>query len=515
MFLVKVVARPDARMVEVPLEIEAELPRDFDGTALLATSGMPRRVKLKAPKDALKLSTAYRTDQLLADLVRSALRGTPEDAARVQEAALGFLRGVRERRSDGATLVIRSDGSGRIDLSATAPATDGKPGGANPSVRTAAAGAGARPAAGPRADVGPAQGSLSDRLAALERRVAQLESGASRRAAADPAHPAAASGPTLSSPPPGGAAREGPAGSVNPAAAGKAGAGRGVLRRGTAVDAFSDGLRKELSGRATQLLGAADRAAAACDQATLLAAEAVRDLGAPPLGSEGDALRRLATEAAARQRALQRFLDEVDLYAPAELLMAERLLQRLASPGQEGSAPPDPAGPLSSLGEQLLRDGRGSELLGVWVARAAPLCRWTLIEPRAGDPLFPAQHEAKDAPAEGAIIARLLVPGVLRPDGSVLARARVSLEGDSAEAAEWAKALREPLPPQPAAAAPSEFAVSDEDVEQVEDLPTPGAAPDAPSAGSTPDAASAGARPDAADAGATSPQQPSGKPWED
>ena len=53
MFSVKLVARPDARMVEVPLEIEAELPRDFEGSALLASSGLPRRVRIKATKDSL------------------------------------------------------------------------------------------------------------------------------------------------------------------------------------------------------------------------------------------------------------------------------------------------------------------------------------------------------------------------------------------------------------------------------------------------------------------------------
>ena len=47
-FSVKLVARPDARMVEVPLEIEAELPREFEGVALLAASGLPRKVRIKA-----------------------------------------------------------------------------------------------------------------------------------------------------------------------------------------------------------------------------------------------------------------------------------------------------------------------------------------------------------------------------------------------------------------------------------------------------------------------------------
>src|SRR5260370_37751913 len=103
-------------MVEVPLEIDAELPREFEGVALLAASGLPRKVKIKASKDALKLSTAYRADQLLADIVRSALRGTAQDVQKVQEAATKFIRTVRERRQNGATLLISSNGRGKIDV---------------------------------------------------------------------------------------------------------------------------------------------------------------------------------------------------------------------------------------------------------------------------------------------------------------------------------------------------------------------------------------------------------------
>jgi len=58
------------------LEIEAELPREFEGAALLASSGLPRRVQIKAAKDALKLSTAYRADRLVGDIVRTTLRGS-------------------------------------------------------------------------------------------------------------------------------------------------------------------------------------------------------------------------------------------------------------------------------------------------------------------------------------------------------------------------------------------------------------------------------------------------------
>src|SRR5713101_78445 len=115
------VARPDARMVEVPLEIEAELPRDFEGAALLSSSGLPRKVRLKAQRDALKLSTAYRADQLLADLVKTALRGSPIDVEKVQVAARNFVRSVRERRQDGATLTVESNGRGKIEVSESLP----------------------------------------------------------------------------------------------------------------------------------------------------------------------------------------------------------------------------------------------------------------------------------------------------------------------------------------------------------------------------------------------------------
>src|SRR3954466_4395634 len=103
-------------MVEVPLELDAELPREFEGSALLASTGLPRKVRLKAPRDQLKLSTAYRADQLLADIVRVAMQATPRDLERVQAAARAFLRAVRERRQDGASLRIESGGRGRSGL---------------------------------------------------------------------------------------------------------------------------------------------------------------------------------------------------------------------------------------------------------------------------------------------------------------------------------------------------------------------------------------------------------------
>src|SRR5437764_1301770 len=79
-------------------------------------SRRPRKVRIKAQRDAVKLSTAYRADQLLADLVKTVLRGSPIDVEKVQIAARNFVRAVRERRQDGATLTIESNGRGKIDV---------------------------------------------------------------------------------------------------------------------------------------------------------------------------------------------------------------------------------------------------------------------------------------------------------------------------------------------------------------------------------------------------------------
>src|SRR2546430_4523954 len=151
------VARPDARMVEVPLEIEAALPRDVEGAAVLSSSGLPRKVRLRAQRDALKLSTAYRADQLMADLVKTALRGSPIDVEKVQLAARNFVRSVRERRQDGATLTVESNGRGKIEVSESLPLPP------TPAAST--------PPDGSR----PASSTLADRLASLERRVDHIE----------------------------------------------------------------------------------------------------------------------------------------------------------------------------------------------------------------------------------------------------------------------------------------------------------------------------------------------------
>src|SRR5215470_6921851 len=207
------VTRPDARMVEVPLEIEAELPRDFEGAALLSSSGLPRKVRIKAQRDAVKLSTAYRADQLLADLVKTVLRGSPIDVEKVQIAARNFVRAVRERRQDGATLTVESNGRGKIDVRESVPP-------APTQART------------PEIGSPVASGTLADRLSALERRLGQLEG---RVAASGDGDRIASLEKRI-------AALE-----ARPQSPGVGEPTRGGLKgRGTAIEAFAEGLRAEL-----------------------------------------------------------------------------------------------------------------------------------------------------------------------------------------------------------------------------------------------------------------------------
>jgi hypothetical protein len=461
-FHIKVVARPDARMVEVPLEIEVELPREFDGVALLASSGLPRKVKLKAPTDALKLSTAYRCDRLLADVVRFSLRGTLQDVARVQDAARGFIKAVRERRRDGATLLVEVNDRGKIDVAELGQPREG------PSA----------PSAGPASEA-PGPASLADRVDGAERRLSRMEAALAKLLGNEKTAPRAVEGRLARLEEQLGVLGADATGRQPPAEAAElpspvAELRRKAPRRATAIDSFAEGLRSELRGRATQLLGAADRALLACDQAARLAAEAEQQLGAPAGGDEDRELRRLAAEAAARQTSLQLFLAEVDLYAASELAIADRLLERLAAnPPAPGQLSPDPAGPLSALGESLLRKGPFTQLLAAWVESAAPLCGWTLIEPRRGDEVRPDLHEVEaDGGRRGAPIGRSLVPGVRRQDGSIVARARVALE--DVGAAPEAQGLSA-APPSPA-----EFVVSDSEVEEAHDLPASVDAPRAP-----------------------------------
>jgi hypothetical protein len=327
-FTLKLVARPDARMVEVPLDIEAELPREFEGSAVLASSGLPRKVKLKA-KDALKLSTAYRVDQLAGEVVKTTFRGTAQDVATVQDAVVKFIRGVRDRRQDGATLLVSSDGHGKIDALEQGPGT-----------RTPAA-------------LESAQSAGSDALAALQNRIAEVESGLVERVAQLEARVAAmqkqmartlavseVAGPGMEKM----LARSG----AMPASA--------PPRRATALDAFADGLRDELRARAAAALVRVRGEVERCDKAAAQAADAQAQ-GAPADGS-AERLRDESAAAAARQTGLQRLEQEIDLYPSAELPLAMQLLQKLEASAAGAPqrtahpAPPQrPPGPFGSVAE--------------------------------------------------------------------------------------------------------------------------------------------------------------------
>jgi hypothetical protein len=396
-FSVKMVARPDARMVEVPLEIQAELPRDFEGAALLSSSGLPRKVRLKAQRDALKLSTAYRADQLLADLVKTALRGSPIDVEKVQVAARNFVRSVRERRQDGATLTVESNGRGKIEVSESLP----------PSPTPARA----TPAEGSHTSLS----SPTDRLAALERRVDQIEARIGRLL------PHGDEGDRVSS-----LEKRLLALEARPQAPGVGEPPRGVLKgRGTAIEAFADGLRTELRERVASQRAQAEQAAARCDKAAALAVEAERMLRAPQEGISQQ-LRASSAQAAAREQSLQRVHAEVDLYAASDLALAERLVARLL----EGTSTPDPSGPLERQAQSMVRAARGENAeLRAWLLRAAALCGWELIDPPSGEPLSPQLHVAVDS--GGDRVARVAAPGVRRRDHSILCRARVEVSPEA------------------------------------------------------------------------------------
>ena len=388
------VARPDARMVEVPLEIEAALPRDFEGAAVLSSSGLPRKVRLKAQRDALKLSTAYRADQLIADLVKTALRGSPIDVEKVQLAARNFVRSVRERRQDGATLTVESNGRGKIEVSESLPPP--------PTPQ------GATPPDGSR----QASSTLADRLAALERRVDQSEGRAT---------PAGDGGNRVSN-----VEKRLVALEARPQAPGVGEPPRGVLKgRGTAIEAFADGLRAELRERVASQRAQAEQAAGRCDRAAALAMEAERVLGAPQEGISQH-LRATSAQAAAREQALQRVHAEVDLYAASDLPLAERLVARLL----EGPPAPDPAGSLERQAQALVRAARGERAeLRAWLVRAAALCGWELIDPGPDEAISEQLHVAVDS--GGDRVARVAAPGVRRKDRSILCRARVEVSAEA------------------------------------------------------------------------------------
>jgi len=420
-FSVRLVARPDPRMVEVPLEIEAELPRDFEGSAQLASSGLPRRVRMRAPKDSLKLSTAYRTDQLAGDIVRTAMRGTVNDIMRVQDAVMKFIRAVRERRQDGATLVVSSNGRGKIDIAEHVPA---------PRVASPPAAVAPAPEPPPRPAPPP-----PDRLAVVERRVADLEAALSRvapsRDLADRIAALEQSFPTAPiSRKPSHPLDEDPDRSPAPP------------RRATAIEAYAEGLRMELRARAT---GAAAKARAAMergDRAAALAADA-GILGAPQEGIAQE-LRDAAAHAAARQSGLTRLAEEIEFYAGSDLSMASQLLTKL----EETTIAADPAPALESVSQAVAGAAKAAEgdARASWLQRAAALCAWQLVDPKPGQPLEPEWHEALDT--GGTEIIAVVCPGLKRSDGTAITRARVLVDPKPKE-------TPPPAPEHAAAAAPA------------------------------------------------------------
>src|SRR3954453_13859313 len=389
-------------MVEVPLDLEAELPREFEGSALLASTGLPRKIRLKAQRDQIKLSTAYRADQLLADIVRVAMQATPRDIERVQAAARAFLRAVRERRQDGASLRIESGERGRIEIiesmpqgSARAPRSQPPPPPAEgTAVRTVEEMEAKLARLLPLAD---AIGRLEERISRAENRIAELESR--------------------------------PVGPSTSPIEGQ----RGLLRRATAVDAYADGLRKELHASISTELEKAVVETSRLDHAAGLSLEAERTLGEAAV-QHSDALRAASAEATAREEGLRRLQEEVDLYSGGDIPLAERLVSRF----REGQKPLEAAGPLEALAKALALASGPEEDLSKWLQRAAPLCGWTFLEPSANDTVDAELHEAREPgePGEpGKIVQRVLVPGVKRSDGSVLLRARIVAAARGAESA--------------------------------------------------------------------------------
>ena len=393
-------------MVEVPLEIEAELPREFDGAALLASSGLPRKVKLKTPRDGLKLSTAYRADQLLADIVRSVFRGAEADVARVQESVTRFVRTVRERRQEGAMLTITTNGRGKVEVAETMPPLRG----AAPMI-TPVENAKAQPPS-PALDrrIGDLEtavaklgvsGELADRLAQLEERVTQLS--------AQLVHLSALTqlaGPGMEQKAAQTIQRE------------------GTPRRATAVEAYAEGLRTELQARSDASIARSRRESERADKAAALSAEAAL-FGAPNDGT-AQRLRADSAQAAAKLSALQRLASETDLYAPHDLPIATQLFSRLDA----AAVPQDVAISLEPVAQAVVRAARGDDEFErtAWLSRTASLCGWELVSPIVGALVDPEWHQSigEDATA-GAVVASVACPGLRRADGSGIVRARVTV----------------------------------------------------------------------------------------
>jgi hypothetical protein len=505
-FYVKLVSRPDARMVEVPLEIETELPREFEGNAVLASSGVPRKVKLRASRDALKLSTAYRADVLLADIVRTSMRGAATDLTKVQEAVQRFVRLVRERRPEGASLLVSSNGRGKIEV---AEAGTGTPA--------------AKPlplAAPPRAAAPPTSEPPVDKLTALERRISQLEAALPQLLESSGGDGAARSEPRLSQLEEKLRAAEAQqsaveqkidsvqgelraseaevatrlgamqqrldstlrameerlAGAAPPAAKSSEAKllaplsdhdGRRQTRRSTAVDAFADGLRGELRARIAAITKTAEPALEKADRAAALGAEGALSLGVPA-GVAGE-LRALSAQVAARQQALQRVFDETDFYAAHDLPVASLLVDRLERQHIE----PDPVELLRRAVQAAGSAGPvDAALLAGWLTRAATICGDELQQPLPGETVQAELHDAAPGSELKGTVVRTLAPGVRRSDGQLLRRPLIESSERSPEAA------KPPPPSQPPEkadepAAAAEAIVNPEDIgaTPIEDVP--------------------------------------------
>ena len=437
MFSLKLTARPDARMVEVPLEIEAELPREFEGAALLASSGLPRRVQIKAAKDSLKLSTAYRADRLVADIVRSALRGTSSDVLRVQDAVMKFVRAVRDRRQDGASLLVSSNGRGKIDVVEAMGTARSLPPPLPPQPFEKP-----RVAAAPDLPRAPAP---PDRTALLERRLADLEAAMTRLATGgdlveriaqleQKLAPAMAQiSRTLGTKEIAGPGLENRSVQAVPRSA-------PAPRRVTAIDAYAEGLRSELRTKAEAAAARARAEVERCNRAAALAVDA-EVLGAPPDGTS-QRLRDASAQVAARQTSLERLAEEMEFYSGSDLPVASQLLARL-----DDASARDPGPSLEPAAQAIVRGAKGddAESRTTWLQRAAALCGWQLITPAPGDAVQPGFHQTVDK--GGDTVVALAFPGLKRADGSPIVEAQVKVDPEPARPEPKSKATPPPPPP--------------------------------------------------------------------
>jgi hypothetical protein len=223
------------------------------------------------------------------------------------------------------------------------------------------------------------------------------------------------------------------------------------------VDAFAEGLRAELRARTNAALERGKKDSQTADKAAALAAEAAL-LGAPPDGT-AERLRETAAEGAARLTGLRRLLDELDLYAAAELPMADRLLVRL----EDAATMVDPATALEPLAQAVVRGAGGSDSRDrtAWIERAAALNGWQLLAPRAGEPFDEGLH--KSVAGNGPQIEGVICPGLRRADASPVVRARVRTRPGAAEVANAPRPPDESTEggPRPPPAPPDAFADED------------------------------------------------------